>query len=495
MTSSSTPIASDRPLTEYDERCRTVETLRTLTIDPYPATTGRTHTVGAVTADFDALAAAATPVTVAGRLRSLRLHGNIAFADVEDADGRLQLFVAKGEVGPEAYTLWKKTVDASDFVATTGVLFVTKAGEKSLRVTSWRILTKTLRALPTDHYGLADTQERYRKRYVDLALSPELRARFVRRARFWTVMRAFLEERGFLAVETPTLEVTTGGAEARPFATHHNDFDLSVYLRISVGELWQKRLMAAGFERTYEIGRAYRNEGTSPNHLQEFTNMEFYWAYADHEDGMALVQDLYRTLARDVYGTTIFVAHGQTFDLAAPWPRIDYVAEIRRQTGLDVFAADASEISAKLAALNIHHDAHTRERLIDNLWKYCRKSIAGPAFLVGHPAFLAPLAKRLPEDATRAAQFQILLAGAEVGKGYSELNDPEDQRMRFEAQQRLLERGDDEAMMPDWDFVEMLEYGMPPACGFGVGERLFAFMEGVSLRDATLFPLMRPRGE
>lgn len=480
------------PLSEYDDRLTKVAALRAAGMDPYPARSDRTHTVADALAAFDTLAASGTTVTLAGRIRSKRVHGNLSFADLEDGTGRIQAALAKGDLG-ETYKPFVRLVDGGDFLEVTGTLFVTSTGAHTVKATSWRILTKALQSPPADHFGIADEETRYRKRYLDLLLDHDLRDRFRRRAAFWAVMRRFLTDRGFLEVETPTLEVTTGGAEARPFVTRHNDYDMDVFLRISVGELWQKRLLAAGFDKTFEIGRAYRNEGTSPNHLQEFTNMELYWAYADYNDGMTLVQDLYRTLAREVYGTTVFTAHSHTFDLAADWPRLDYVTTIREKTGIDVLTADAAAIAARLAELGVTHDAHTRERLIDNLWKHCRKSVAGPAFLTGHPADLAPLSKRATANPAQVEKFQVLLAGAEVGNGYSELNDPEDQRARFAAQQRLLAAGDNEAMMPDWEFVEMLSYGMPPACGFGVGERLFAFLEGVSLRDATLFPLMKPR--
>jgi lysyl-tRNA synthetase class 2 len=319
-----------------------------------------------------------------------------------------------------------------------------------------------------------------------------LRDVFVKKAKFWEVTRNFMKEQGFLEVETPTLEFTTGGAEARPFTTHHNDFDVDVHLRISVGELWQKRLMAAGFGKTFEIGRVYRNEGTSPEHLQEFTNLEFYWAYADYRDGMQLVKDLYLTIAKEVFGTTKFEARGHSFDLADDWAEIDYAGEIQKQTGINILEASEADMKAKLDELGVRYEGTNRERLTDTLWKYCRKNIAGPAFLVNHPLLVAPLAKARPDGKT-VEMFQPIIAGSEVGRGYSELNDPVDQRERFKAQQKLLEAGDEEAMMPDWEFVEMLEYGMPPTCGFGFGERLFAFLVGKPLRETQLFPLMRPK--
>ena len=317
-----------------------------------------------------------------------------------------------------------------------------------------------------------------------------MRELIVKKSQFWDARN--FERKGFLEVETPTLEITTGGAEARPFQTHHNDFDLDVYLRISVGELWQKRLMAGGFPKTFEIGRVYRNEGTSPEHLQEFTNMEFYWSYADYKDGMKLAEELYKEIALKVFGKTEFEYNGHKFDLGGEWRIIDYAEEIKKQTNIDINTADDQTIKNKLNELRVDYKGANRERLLDTLWKYCRKNISGPAFLVGHPVLVAPLAKKV-EGREVVQEFQPIIAGSEVGRGYSELNDPIDQRERFEVQGKLIEAGDEEAMMPDFEFVEMLEYGMPPTCGFGFGERLFAILAGKPLRDLQTFPLMRPK--
>lgn len=487
------PIEHELP-NEFEDRKAKLEKLTEKGIEPYPAKSHRTHTVGDVVSTFATHEKEGTEITLAGRLRSKRAHGNLSFADLEDVSGRLQIAVSKKELtDAESYKPFVKLVDTGDFVQVTGTVFVTQAGQQSLMASSWKLLTKALRNMPTDHFGIKDEDERYRKRYIDLVLDGEKKALFRRRAAFWRAMRRFMEDHGFEEVETPTLELTTGGAEARPFGTQHNDFDMAVYLRISIGELWQKRLMAAGMEKTFEIGRAYRNEGSSPNHLQEFTNMEFYWAYADYNDGMAFVKEMYRHIAQEVYGKTLFEARGHTFDLADDWATIDYVAEVKNQTGINVVEATAEEMKVKLDELGVTYDAKTRERLVDNLWKHCRKNIAGPAFLINHPVFIAPLSKRKVDAPDQVEKFQVILAGAEVGNGYSELNDPIDQRARFEAQQKLIEAGDDEAMMPDWEFVEMLEYGMPPTCGFGIGERLFSFFEDKTLREVTLFPLMKPK--
>lgn len=253
--------------------------------------------------------------------------------------------------------------------------------------------------------------------------------------------------------------------------------------------------MAAGYEKTFEIGRAYRNEGSSPDHLQEFTNMEFYWAYANYKDGMKLTQELYREIAVQVFGTTKFETKGMQYDLSNEWPEIDYREEVLKQTGIDILKASEEEMAKKLDELGVKYEGTSKERMMDTLWKYCRKSIAGPAFLVNHPKLVSPLSKIKEDNPELTERFQIIIAGSEVGNGFSELNDPIDQRQRFEEQQKLIDRGDDEAMMPDWEFVEMLEHGMPPTCGFGFGERLFAFMANKPVRETTLFPLLKPKQE
>lgn len=479
---------------EYDERVEKVNRLLKYGIETYPSKSNRTHKIKEVFFNFDSLLKKEEVITVIGRIRSKRVHGNLSFVDLEDASGRLQIAINKKELlKSETYKKFEKLIDTGDFVEFIGKVFITKAGQKTLLAKEWILASKALRSMPTDHFGLKDEDEKFRKRYVDLMLNKDLRELFIRRSKFWRSMREFMEERDFLEVETPTIETTTGGAEARPFITYHNDFNLDVYMRICIGELWQKRLMASGFEKTFEIGRAYRNEGSSPNHMQEFTNMEFYWAYSNYEDGMDFVQKMYKFIAKKVYKKTKFEARGHIFDLADNWEKIDYVKEIKKQIDINVISASEKELVQKLKKLNIKYDGKNKERYVDNLWKYCRANIAGPAFLIGHPSFTSPLSKRMKDFPEQVERFQVILAGAEVGNGYSELNDPIDQKERFKEQQKLLEAGDDEAMMPDWEFVEMLEYGMPPTCGFGVGERLFAFFENKTLREVTLFPFMKPK--
>lgn len=476
-----------------EERLKKLEKLKAAGIDPYPASTHRTHTVADAIADFDALESSQKQITLAGRIMVKRGQGAILFVDVRDGTGKFQIVFKQDEMDADAFALFADTSDGGDFIEVTGTVFVTQKGQQSLLAQEWRMLAKSLLPLPDKYHGLQNEEERLRKRYLDLLLNPELQAIFQRKQIFWNVTRDFLKSKGFVEVETPTLERTTGGAEARPFKTHHNDFDIEVFLRISIGELWQKRLMAAGFEKTFEIGRAYRNEGTSPEHAQEFTNMEFYWAYADYQDGMELVKEMYRAIAEQVYGTTKFTYKDHTFDLADEWVLIDYVEEIKKHTGVDVLEASEDEMKAKLSELGVTYDGENRERLTDTLWKYCRKKIAGPGFLVNHPKLIAPLSKSQPDRAGVTQKFQPIIAGSEVGNGYSELNDPIDQRQRFDTQRELILAGDEEAMMPDDEFVEMLEHGMPPTCGFGFGERLFAVLENKPLRELQLFPLVKEK--
>jgi len=473
-------------------RLKKIEILKSKGMNPYPASAPRDFAVSEVRENFKDFEYGGKEFSVAGRVMAIRGQGAILFAVLFDGTEKIQAIIKKDEIEAEIFSLFTDTVDIGDFISVTGAALTSKTGEQSILMKNWAMVSKSLLPLPEKWAGLQDVDERYRKRYLDLLTDAELRELVLKKSKFWDVTRQFMKDEGFLEVETPTLETTTGGAEAEPFKTHHNDYDLDVFLRISVGELWQKRLMAAGFPKTFEIGRIYRNEGSSPEHLQEFTNMEFYWAYADYSDGMELVKKLYRKIAREVFGKTQFTTRGHTFNLDDEWTEIDYCEEIKRQVGIDVTVATAEEMKKKLDELGVKYDGTNMERLTDSLWKYCRKNISGPAFLVNHPVLMAPLAK-LNADGKTVQEFQPIIAGSEMGRGYSELNDPQDQRQRFEAQQKLLDMGDKEAMMPDWEFVEMLEHGMPPTCGFGFGERLFAFLADKPLRELQLFPLMRPK--
>lgn len=475
-------------------RIEKLDRLKEAGMEPYPARVARDYSLDVVRDQFTGLEAEGKAYSIAGRVMAIRGQGAILFVVLDDGTAKFQVVFKSDTLDAASFELFQKAVDMGDFISTTGTFFTTQRGEPSQLVTAWQMASKSLLPLPEKWHGITDPDERFRKRYLDIVMNPELREMFAKKSAFWKATRDFMIEHGFQEVETPTLELTTGGAEANPFKTHHKDFDVPVFLRISIGELWQKRLMAAGFPKTFEIGRAYRNEGTSPEHLQEFTNMEFYWAYADYRDGMKLTQQLYQKIAMDVFGKTEFTTRGHTFDLAGEWAVVEYVDEIKRQTGVDVLTASEDEMRAKLDELKVKYEGANRERLTDTLWKYCRKNIAGPAFLVHHPKLVSPLAKESAERPGTVERFQVLLAGSEVGNGFSELNDPLDQRSRFELQQKLIESGDEEAMMPEWEFVDMLEHGMPPTCGFGFGERLFAFMVDKPIRETQYFPLMRPKG-
>lgn len=432
-------------------------------------------------------------VFTAGRLMGFREHGNIAFADLKDETGDIQLLFAKKELS-ESFKI-VKLLDIGDFVWIKGEVTKTQAGETTIKVGDVQILTKTIRPLPSTWHGLKDEEKRYRKRYIDLLLNDDLKDLFVKKAIFWQTVRKFMIDEGFLEVETPVLEVSAGGADAVPFVTHHSVLNTDLYLRISMGELWQKRLMVAGFEKTFEIGRQFRNEGISREHLQDYTQMEFYWAYADFEDSMKLVEELYKKVAQETFGTLEFKINGMEIDMGGKWEKIDYRKVIIERTEIDIEKVDKKELIEKIKSLKLEYKkTDGKPRLIDIIWKSIRKEIAGPAFLVGHPVEVSPLAKRQEKNPDYVERYQIILAGSEMGNGYSELNDPIDQRKRFEKQQKMRDEGDLEAQMHDENFVVALEYGMPPVTGFGVSERLFSFLADKPIRETVLFPLLRPEG-
>ncbi len=470
-------------------------------INAYPSHSNKTHDIYNIFLSFETLQIQQDVIIINGRIISKRGQGAILFVDIFDGTQKIQVVFKKdasisyleNESIEDAFELFKETADIGDFVEISGTAFLTQSAQQSIQVQGWRMLAKSLVPIPDSWYGLKDEDERFRKRYLDILLSEDLRDLFRKKALFWKTARNFFEEKNFLEVETPTLEITTGGAEARPFATHHNDFDIDVFLRISVGELWQKRLMTAGFQRTFELGRVYRNEGSSNEHVQEFTNLECYASFMNIDEGKRLVQELYRILAQTVFDKTEFTTRGHTFDLAGDWSEIDYVEEVKKHTGVDVLESSEQEMEDTLNKLGVKFDGKNRERMTDALWKYCRKKISGPAFLINHPKVVAPLSKEHPTDSRKTEMFQVIIAGSEIGRAHSELNDPIDQAERFNVQNQLIEGGDEEAMMPDMEFVEMMEYGMPPMFGFGFGERLFTFLADKPIRETQLFPLMKPR--
>jgi len=474
------------------ERERKLAALLAAGGEAYPVAVARTASVGEFLERFAALEESAATKSLAGRVMSFRVHGSIMFVDLFDGSGRVQVVLRRDDLGDTAFDLFMNTVDQGDFISATGTAFTTKRGERSLLTREWAMAAKSLAPLPSEWYGLQDEDARYRERYLDILLNEETREMFRRRSKFWLVVREFLIERGFMEVETPVLETEPGGADARPFVTHHNALDIDVYLRISAGELWQKRLLVAGFEKIFEIGRIFRNEGMSHEHAQDYTQLEFYQAFSDYEKGMVMVRDLYRTIAQRLYGRETFERHGKMVDLSGEWPRIDFCEHVQEKFGVDPLTCTDEEAIAAARAHGIT-DATNAARAVDSLWKIARREIAGPAFLVGIPVYLEPLAKRSVAKSGTVERFQVLLGGSEIGKGFSELNDPADQRERFMEQERLREAGDDEAQRLDESYVKAMEYGMPPAFGFGVSERLFSFFENKSIRETQIFPLMRPK--
>lgn len=431
-------------------------------------------------------------VAIAGRIMTLKSFGKLAFAKVQDLKGFVQIVFQKDKTPDEVMGLVGK-LDAGDIIGVYGKVMKTRTGEVSVLADNIEILTKALLPLPDKHKGLKDEEEKLRKRYLDIIMNEDVKEIFVKKSVYYNSIRDFLKERGFLEVETPVLEVSAGGAAATPFKTHHNSLDMNVFLRISVGELWQKKLLVGGYEKTFEMGRIFRNEGMDMEHLQDYTSMEFYWGYADYKMGMGLVEEMYKKVAKDVLGTLKFETHGHKIDLGKKWEVYDYEKLIEEKTGVNIYKAEKKDIMKFLDKEKIDYDDRVDKwRMVDLLWKYCRKQISGPGFLVGQPVELSPLAKRSREDPRKVEQFQVIIGGSEMGNGYSELNDPEDQEERFREQRKLKEEGDEEAHEHDEGFVEALQYGMPPACGFGVSERFFSYLMDKPIRECVAFPLMKP---
>ena len=474
-------------------RRKKLQDLKSKGIDPYPSSTARDHSNTEAIAQFEQLSETKKEITVAGRIKSLRTQGKITFAHIEDPSGKLQLFFKADNLGDKFQLL--EDFDLGDFIEATGTMFVTKTGEKTLDVAKFAMLAKSLRPLPSEHYGLSDVETRLRKRYIDMVVNPEVREMFIKKSKFWMSIQKFLVDRGFLAVEAPVLEAVTGGAEAEPFVTHHNALDRDFYLRISL-ELPLKKLIVGGFEKVFEIGRIFRNEGIDTEHLQDYTQMEFYWAYADFEKMIAFVQEMYQYAIQETFGTLKLKYQGEEINWGGSWPRQDYFALFKKHTGIDLNDADEKELKKYADANKIHYEKYAgKGRIIDLIFKKKIRILPEvsmqPSFLVNQPVEIEPLAKRDPYNPKVVQRMQILACGSELGKGFGELNDPIDQRIRFEEQAKLREKGDKEAQMIDEDYVEAMEYGMPPLAGFGVSERLFAVLMDKSIRETVIFPPMK----
>lgn len=476
-------------------RIEKVHALEQAGLEAYPSTTTRTHTNAVVIEQFDELANQS--VTIVGRIRSLRGMGKLVFAHIEDGTARLQVLVKDEVVGESAYKFIVDTFDVGDFIEATGTLFVTKTGEKTLQAASCRLLAKSLLPLPAEHFGIADEETKLRKRYLDILFDPETKELFVKKAKFWQAFRDFLLREGFVEMYMPVLEPTTGGAEAEPFVTHHNALGRDFYLRISL-ELPLKKMLVAGYEKVFEIGRIFRNEGISATHLQDYTQMEFYWAYADFDQLLSFWQRMYQYVIMETFGTLQIEVEGQVTDWSGSWQRVNYIDLFYEHTGIDLLTASDQDLRAYCDAHKItYEDFVRRGRLIDLIFKKIRVNLPKdkPIFLVNQPIELEPLAKKVPGNPRLVQRAQLIAYGSELGKGFGELNDPIDQRERFAEQAKLREAGDAEAQMFDEGYVEAMEYGMPPAAGFGVADRLFSVLAGRPIRETVVFPPMKEERE
>lgn len=432
--------------------------------------------------------------TMAGRVMTKRGKGKVGFAHIQDSTGQIQIYVRKDEIGEEAYEIFK-TIDLGDIVGVTGVVFKTNVGELSILVKEFQLLTKSLRPLPDEYYGLKDIEQRYRKRYLDLITNLNSRETFIMRSKIIQSMRRYLDDQGFLEVETPTMHAIPGGASARPFETHHNALDIPLYMRIAI-ELHLKRLVVGGMEKVYEIGRVFRNEGVSTRHNPEFTMIELYEAYADYHDIMSLTENLVAHIAEDVLGTTTITYGEDEIDLKPEWKRLHMVDAVKEHTGVD-FWKEMSVADAK--ALAKEHDVHIQEsmtygHIVNEFFEQkVEEELVQPTFIYGHPVEVSPLAKTNKEDPRFTDRFELFIVRREHANAFSELNDPIEQRARFVAQEQERDQGNDEAHLMDEDFLEALEYGMPPTGGLGIGiDRLVMLLTNApSIRDVLLFPQMR----
>ncbi len=440
--------------------------------------------------DFDG-----QPVVLAGRLMTIRSHGKTAFANLRDLSGDIQVYFRQDVMGEEAYK-YVKMLDMGDLVGIEGHVFKTQKGEITVKVNKLTLLSKSLRPLPEKWHGLKDTELRYRQRYVDLIVNPSVRETFVKRTKIVAKIREYLNRNQFMEVETPMMHAIPGGAAARPFITHHNALDIDIYMRISP-ELYLKRLIVGGLERVYEINRSFRNEGVSIRHNPEFTMMESYQAYGNFEDAIALTEGIVSYCAKEVLGTTKINYQGMDIDLTPPWNRITMQEGIKQYTGEDFDAVETlSEARAIADRLNVEYgDADGIGKIMNLCFEeYVEENLMQPTVVYGHPVEISPLAKQNREKPLTTERFEIFIYGRELANGYSELNDPIDQKQRFEAQLKEREAGDDEAHRMDEDFVTALEYGLPPTAGLGIGiDRLVMFLtDSASIRDVLLFPLMKP---
>ena len=477
-------------------RLKKLEAIKKALILPYPAKTKKTHKISEALANFNSLAKTKKEIVLVGRIMSLRIHGGATFFHIEDGTGKIQTFFRKDRLGEKSYQFFLENFDIGDFIEVRGVLFKTKMGERTIEGADFKMLAKSLLPLPEKWHGLKDIEERFRKRYLDLIFNPEVKKKFEIRSRVIQTIREFLDKAGFLEVETPILQPIYGGARARPFKTYLNAFDMEMYLRIAP-ELYLKRLLVGGFEKVYEIGKCFRNEGVDRFHNPDFTMLEFYWAFADYKDLMKLTEKLFEYLLKKVFQKLKITYEGKKINFKVPWPRVEFSQLIRKYTALNVEEINLESLERKAKEFNLKLEKGLgKAEILDEIYKkFIRPKIWEPTFIIHFPLGFQTLARSLEKNPQKLANFQLVTAGFELINAFSELNDPTEQRKRFEEQKKLMEAGFKEAHPLDEDFLEALEYGMPPAAGFGMGiDRLVALLTNShSLREVILFPTMKPK--
>ncbi len=476
-------------------RIKKLEAIRKAGLLAYPEKTKRTHKIAEALKNFSNLGRTKKEIVLVGRIKSLREHGGSTFFDIEDGAAKIQAFLKKDRVGERGYKFFLNNVDIGDFIEIKGILFKTKKGEKTIEAADFKILAKSLLPLPEKWHGLKDIEERFRKRYLDLIFNPEVKKKFEIRSKIIKEIREFLEKEEFVSVETPILQSIYGGAKAKPFKTHLNALDMDLYLRISP-ELYLKRLLIGGFEKVYEIGRCFRNEGMDKAHNPDFTMLEFYWAYQDYKGLMKFTEKMFENLLKEIFGKSEIAYQGKKINFKTPWPRIEFSQILRKYTKINLEEIHPEALKKEAEKLGIETEkGEEKPEIADKIYKkYCQPKIWQPTFIINHPLGAFPLAKSAERDSKKLANFQLVIAGWELINAFSELNDPIEQRKRFEEQEKFFKAGLEEAQRMDEDFLEALGYGMPPAAGFGLGiDRLAALLtDSHSLREVILFPAMKP---
>jgi len=477
-------------------RLKKLETIRKSLINAYPSKAKLTHSCKIALKDFTKLSHLKKEVILAGRIILKREHGKSTFCHIDDGTTRIQAYFKQDILGENGYKFFLDNFDVGDFIEVRGILFKTKTGERTIEVRNYKILAKSLLPLPEKWHGLKDIEERFRKRYLDLIFNPKIKEKFEIRSEIIKVIREFLEKEGFLEVETPILQPIYGGAKAKPFKTHIEALDLDLYLRISP-ELYLKRLIIGGFEKVYEIGKCFRNEGMDKSHNPDFTMLEFYWAYADYKDLMKLTEKLFEYLLKKITGKLKIKYEGKEINFKSPWPRVEFNQIIRKYTKINLEEINLETLKGKAKNLDIGIEkGEQKAEIADKIYKkFCLPNLWQPTFVIHHPLGAFPLAKQLDENPKQLANFQLVAGGWELINAFSELNDPLEQRRRFEEQEKSFKEGLEEAQRQDPDFLTALEHGMPPTAGFGMGiDRLVALLtDSHSLREVILFPTMRPR--